>query len=413
MSKKTALLLICFLVQLSFAGSQTRMLDYYLQQGLKNSPQINEYHNQVQTSALDSLKILAAHKPQVNMIGQILVAPVVNGYGYDQAVTNSGNYEFLVGVSQNVFNKKTLAPQYANIRLQGQSASNTSVQAEHELKRNITSQYIIAYADIQRMEYAKNTLQLLQDESTYLKQLVERGVYKAFDYTTFLVTIQSQEISIMQEESQFRTDVFALNLLCGINDTTRPLLADPQLKGNPSVDVSSSRFLLSYRIDSLRISNQKYLTGANYRPRLSWFADGGVLSSQPSTLYKNFGTSFGLNFSLPLYDGKQKQFEFKKTDLAENTRSSYQQFFKSQFNEEIAAITHELSENEGLIRQTNKQLKLSEDQIRFGKQELNIGALPVSDFILAVKNYKEIKNSLQMLMIKQMLLSNELNYWNW
>jgi len=407
------ILLICSVLRLSSANGQTRTLDYYLEQALKNNPQLNDFRNQVQSTALDSLKIRAGRKPQVNMLGQVLIAPVVNGYGYDNTVTNSGNYELLVGVSQNVFNKNILAPQYENAHLQGLSAGNSAVQTEHELKRNITSQYIGVYSDILQIGFAKETMKLLDEESQYLKQLVEKGVYKAFDYTSFLMIRQSQEIAISQQEFQYRSDLYALNLICGITDTSRPALAAPPVQSSSTVGLSSSRFLNSFHIDSIQISNRKLLTGANYKPRLSWFADGGVLGSQPSVLYRNFGTSFGLNFSLPLYDGKQKQLEYKKMDLAENTRTSYQQFFKKQYTQEISAILTELDDNNALIGQVNKQLKLSEEQIRFGKTQLNIGALPISDFILAVKNYKEVKNNLQVLMIRQMLLTNEFNYWNW
>jgi outer membrane protein TolC len=413
MQKNCVVLLICFVLGFSAAEGQTRTLDYYLQQAAKNNPQLNDFRNQVKASSVDSLKIRAGRKPQVNMLGQILVAPVVNGYGYDNTITNSGNFELLVGVSQNVFNKNILAPYYENAHLQGQRAGNSSVQTEHELNRSITSQYINAYADILQIGFARETMKLLEDESDYLKQLVERGVYKAFDYTTFLMTKQSQEITISQQEFQFRSDLYALNLLCGIADTSRPVLTAPPVQSGSTIGISSSRFLNSFHTDSLQINNLKLMTGSNYKPKLSWFADGGVLGSQPALLYRNFGTSFGLNFSLPLYDGKKKQLEFKIIDLAENTRTSYQQFFKKQYTQEISAILTELEANNMLIAQVNKQVRLSEEQIRFGKTQLNIGALPMSDFILAVKNYKEVKNNLQVLMIRQMLLTNEFNYWNW
>jgi outer membrane protein TolC len=413
MTRKRFILFFCLILRLSSSEAQTQTLDYYLSQAIKNNPQLNDYRNQVKSSAFDSLKIRAGRKPQVNMLGQVLIAPVVNGYGYDNAVTNSGNYELLVGVNQYLFNKNILAPQFENIRLQGQSAGNSSVQTEHELKRTITSQYINAYADILQILYAKETLQLLGDESLYLKQLVDRGVYKAFDYTTFLMTVQSQEIALKQQELQYRSDIYALNLNCGITDTASPVLTAPPVQSSATVGLASSRFMNSFHIDSLQISNRKLLTGSAYKPKLSWFADGGILGSQPASLYRNFGTSFGLNFSLPIYDGKQKQLENKKIDLAENTRNNYEQYFKKQYTEEITAILAELKATTELTGQINKQLKLSEDQIRFGKTQLNIGALPISDFILALRNYKDIKNTMQVLLIKQMLLTNEFNYWNW
>jgi outer membrane protein TolC len=403
-----------FLLLPALSGTaQTGTLDYYLKQAFGNSPQLNDFRNQAQSSGFDSAKIRAGRKPQVNMLGQILVAPSGNGYGYDNAVTNSGNYELVVGVSQNLFTKNILAPQYESLSLQRQAAGNSGITAEHEQRRTITSQYIQAYADILQMEHAVTILRLLQEESSFLRILTEKGVYKPFDFTSFQVALQSQEIALKQQEFQYRTDLYALNLLCGINDTAAPRLAPPSISGTLQVGLASSRFLTAYRIDSLQISNRKLITGANYKAKLSWFADGGILGSQPAELYHNVGTSFGLNFSLPIYDGRQKQLEYKKIGIAENTRSSYESFFKKQYQQEILSVTAELSENDILISQTKKQLSLSEEQIQLGKNQLNIGALPVSDFILAIRTYNEIKNNLNQLQVKQLQLMNELNYWNW
>jgi len=392
---------------------QTGTLGYYLQQGLANSPQLNDYRNQAESSRYDSLKISATRKPQVNLLGQVMVAPVWNNYGYDNAVTNGGNYALQMGVSQNLLNKQILAPQYENLRLESQAAGNSGITTTHELSRSITAQYIQAYSDLLQLAHITTILQLLKDESGVLKLLEEKGIYKAFDYTTFQVALQAQEIALKQESYQYRSDVYALNMLCGINDTAVPTLAPPAIAGNALVGLSSSRFLTSYRIDSLQISNRKLLAGANYKPRLSWFADGGLLGSQPAELYRNFGTSFGLNFSLPIYDGKQKQLEFKKIGLAENVRSVYETFFKKQYQQQITALINALADNDQLILQTTQQLHLSEEQIDLGKNQLNRGTLPVSDFILALRTYNEIKTNLDQLKIRQLLLKNELNYWNW
>jgi len=402
-------LLFCSMV----AGAQTATLDDYIQKGIHINPQLNDYRNQIQSGQTDSLKINASRKPQINLVGQILVAPIINGYGYDQAVTNNGNYELLVGVSQNLFNKQILAPQYENIRLQNQSNGQASAKTEHDLRKDITALYIQAYADNLQVDHALATLRLLKEENLYLEKLVENGIYKPFDYSAFQVTLQAQEIIAAQQKFAYRSDIYALNLLCGINDTAIPVLTAPQIQPKQAVETRASLFMMTFHIDSLVINNRKLTTGANYKPKLSWFADGGILSSQPSTLYRNFGTSFGLNLSVPLYDGRQKNLEFKKISLAENTRSMYQSYFKTQFETQRESLLAELKGNTELIAQTNKQLKLTESQIELGKSQLNIGALPVSDFLLAIRSYREVQNSLSLLQIKQLQLINELNYWNW
>ncbi|MFI5151173.1 MAG: TolC family protein [Bacteroidia bacterium] len=398
---------------LSEGGAQSLSLEDYLKKGIQNSPQQNDFRNQIQTGRIDSLKINAARKPQINLLGQILIAPAIGGIGYDQAVTNTGNYELLAGISQNIFNRKILAPQYENIRLQNMGTDIAAFRNEHELRKEITTYYIQAYADNIQAGHALAMLKLLKEENLYLKQLTEKGIYKPFDYAAFQVSIKAQEIAVKQQMLSYRTDISALNTLCGITDTTLPVLVPPQLQPSQPVETNASLFLQSFRIDSLQLINRKLLAGANYKPKLNWFADAGILGSQPSTLYRNFGTSFGINLSVPLYDGHQKNLEFKKVGLAENTRSAYESFFKKQYNNQKSALMAELKLNAELMAQTGQQLTLTAEQIELGKNQLNIGALPVTDFLLAVRNYTEVRSFMSGLQIKQLQILNELNYWNW
>jgi outer membrane protein TolC len=394
-------------------SAQTGSLNDYIQKAITNNPQLNEYRNQIQVGQLDSVKINATRKPQINLLGQILIAPVIAGEGYDQAVTNSGNYELLAGISQNIFNRQILAPQYEQIRLQNLGSAQASQKTEHSLRKEITLQYIQAYSDHVQAGHALSILRLLKEENIYLKQLCEKGIYKPFDYAAFQVSIQAQEIIVKQQLLAYRSDINTLNLLCGIQDTTLPSLSPPQLQPNAFLEPSASLFFQSFHTDSLQLINRKLLAGSYYKPKLSWFADAGILGSQPSTLYRNFGTSFGINLSVPLYDGHQKNIELKKISLAENTRSSYESFFRKQYSAQKNALVTELKLNAELITQTGEQLTLTEKQIALGKTQLNIGALSVTDFLLALRSYAEVRNTLNQLQIRQLQTMNELNYWNW
>ncbi|MGZ4033741.1 MAG: TolC family protein, partial [Bacteroidia bacterium] len=363
-------------------------------------------------SSLDSVLINAQRKPQVSAIGQLLVAPTYNGWGYDGAVTNGGNYTGVASASQNIFAKKIYEPQYEAVSIAKQSISNTSKISEHDLKKGITDQYLVAYSSLTALTYTESTYKLLKDEELLLKNFVQQGVYKQTDYLSFEIAIQAQEIQMKQFKMQYRNDLRALNMICGINDTAYYVLTAPAIE--PKItERNNSPFLMQFKIDSLSITNQKKLVEANYRPRLSWFADAGFLGSNPALLYKNFGTSFGLNFSMPLYDGKQKKLQFQKLSISESTRTNYQQFFKNQYYQHTVQINMQLSENEQLSAQIQKQLASSETLITMSKQLLNKGELSVTDFILTIKNYIDIKNQLNQAQLTKLQLINELNYWNW
>jgi outer membrane protein TolC len=410
--RRNILFSLLFIFLFHSAVSQKQGLDSYIQQGLQNSPLLKDYQNQLQSSSIDSVLINAQRKPQVNALGQLLVAPAYNGWGYDGAVTNSGNYTGVVSVSQNIFTKKIYAPQYEAVSIEKQSITNTSKISEHDLRKGITDQYLAAYSSFNALTYTEATYKLLKEEEQLLKNFVQQGIYKQTDYLSFEIAIQSQEIQMKQFQMQYRNDLRQLNLICGINDTAYHILLAPTIEPKFS-DKNNSPFLMQFRIDSLTIKNQKNLVDANYRPRLSWFADAGFLGSNPALLYKNFGTSFGLNFSMPLYDGKQKKLQYQKFSINESTRTNYQQYFKNQYNQHTVQINMQLAENEQLTAQIQKQLSSSEMLINMSKQLLNKGELSVTDFIVTIKNYIDIKNQLNQTQLTKLQLMNELNYWNW
>ena len=412
MFRKILLLHLLFFISL-YGAAQSQNLDSYIRQGLQNSPLLKDYANQIQLSSIDSAILSAERKPQVNGIGMLLVDPTYNGFGYDAAVTNTGNYMAVANVSQSIFTKKIYQPKYEELILTKQSITNSSKISEHDLMKGITDQYITAYTTLNLISYTQTTYKLLKDEELLLQKFVQNGVYKQTDYLTFEIAIQSQEIQIKQLQIQYRNDLRMLNLICGINDTAYHILSNPDLQVSIPKVINDSPFLMQFKIDSIKITNQKYLVDSKYLPRLNWFADAGVLGSNPSLLYKNFGTSFGMNFSLPIYDGKQKKLQYQKLSINESTRTNYELFFKTQKNQHIDMVNKQLVENEQLSLQIKKQMAMSETLINASKELLNKGDLSMTDFIITIKNYIDIKSQLNQFEIQKLRLTNELNYWNW
>jgi len=87
--------------------AQDRTLEYYLKQGVSNNPVLKDLSNQIQTNRYDSLITRAAYLPQVNFNGYLMVAPVVNGWGYSDVITNGQEMVGTLNVNQQLFNKKT------------------------------------------------------------------------------------------------------------------------------------------------------------------------------------------------------------------------------------------------------------------------------------------------------------------
>ena len=173
---------------------------------------------------------------------------------------------------------------------------------------------------------------------------------------------------------------------------------------------SNSPLFQQFRIDSLINNNSKQVIKLNYTPVLGWFADAGVNSTDPLQTYRHFGFSFGLNFKMPIYDGKQRKFEMQKLSIKDNSRLNYEDFFKKQYNLKLIQISQKIDSYDKLTIQINKQLSSIESLMTLNKQQLNTGELSISDHILTVKNYIETKHQLSTLQVEKLQQINEWNY---
>ena len=188
---------------LAFTGTarcQSNTLDFYVGQALHNSPLLKDYQNQLLSGELDSAIVRAGYMPQVTGTSINTYAPVINGYGYDNAISNGGNFSTLVGVNKVLIGKKHLDAQYETIRLASQGISNTAKISEQDLKKSITAQYITAYGEQQQLNFNREVSGLLHKEDSLLKDLTERNVYRQTDYLAFLVTVKQQALLMKQLE---------------------------------------------------------------------------------------------------------------------------------------------------------------------------------------------------------------------
>lgn len=405
-------LIIIFMSDFALAHAQTHDLDYYLQRATSNSPLLKDYQNQISSGQIDSQLVRAANRPRVMANGQVAFYPVINGYGYDQAITNGGNYSGVITVTQPLYNKSILLPQYRQIRIQNLTVVNDEKISKLDLNKNITHQYLTAYAGLQQLQSNKEVYQLLLGQQDILKRLVQSGIYKETDYLTFLTTLQSQEVAVSELQLQYKVDLSMLNYLSGIKDTSTITLAEPSLILAYQAVRDSSVFFRQFALDSLHIRNQRSLLDAQYKPNVSWFADAGLNASKLNQAYHDFGASFGINLSIPVYDGKQRHLRYQQFKMAEETRRNYASFYHQQYDQQLAMLFQQLQGTGKLIQIIENKLKTLQLLIDVDKKLLNTGDLRITDYMLAINNYLTIKGNLNQAEINRYLVINQLNYWN-
>jgi hypothetical protein len=409
MERRFFLIIIFFGLTL-VAHNQSNNLDFYLSAGLKNSPLLNDYRNQINSGVTDSMLVNAATKPLVEAKSQLQYSPVYKNFGYDEVITDGGNYTAVMGVTQTIFNKRELNNKYRAIDIQKQLINNSSSISTSELKKIITEQYLISFTDLTDFQFNKSFLELFVKETEIIQQFVKSGVAKQTDYLSLLVEMQAQEIQVTQLKNQYRKDLTTLNKLCGLIDTTSYELSEPQLKINGIPDITKTPSYIQFKIDSLRIENEKSAIDIRYKPKVNWFADAGFLTSKALSFYKNFGYSAGIGLNIPVYDGKQKSIEKQKLEFNENTRQGYQNNYKNQYFQQIQQLNDELKSLNETTTQLKKQLITSDQLVKALKNQLEAGIIQMTEYINAIKSYKSITRNLNLTDNQKLQVINEMNF---
>lgn len=399
-----------FFAILIFNTSQAQSLDSFINSALKNSPLLYDLNNQRISGRLDSLLLIASFKPQVNQLTQAAHYPSGSGWGYDEAITNGGNYSALVNITQPLFTNKRINGQLQTIDLLNQTLKLNAKITVLDLKKSITAQYLTAYTDFTQYNFNKSVLQLLTDEQTTIKALVDKGVYLVTDYMNLQILIKAQGITISQSFIQLKNDMALLNLLCGITGQGEINLIKPELNPQNNVNPENSPVYAQFRIDSLKNINSRQIIDLNYRPKINIFADGGFNAIAPANVPHNLGLSAGINFTVPIYDGKQRKLQYNKIDLAENTRIYYRRYYSSQYKIQFDQLNNQLVMTDHLLAEIKSQLTDQERLIELYRLELEKGIVRFLDFITVFNNYTATKITYLVTEMNRLQIINQLNY---
>jgi outer membrane protein TolC len=407
--KRYLFLLSFFFIEL-ISLSQTRNLEYFINEGLQNSPLLNDLQNQLNSTLIDSLIIRAQRKPQIEGQSQLLYSPFNDHFGYDEVITDGGNYQIAGYVSQNIFNRKIIENKYKTIDNQRQGISLNKKITLAELKRLITGLYLESYSVYSDLAFNSSFLELMKGQNQVINQFVKAGIFSQSDYLSLLVETQGQEIIISQLRNLYEKNIRLLNEACGIVDTAHLELMLPEIKPTETNIASDYLFLKQFTIDSLQIINERTALGLRYKPSVNWFADAGILTSKPETFYRHFGASAGVSLSIPIFDGQQKKLEDQKLSIRENTRSFNNISSRKQYDQQYLRLKGELQGIKEIRSQLAGQLLISDQLVKSLKSQLEQGIAKMTDYLNALRNYRSINHTLNMTDIEMLSIINEMNY---
>lgn len=378
---------------------------------LENSPLLNDLNNQITLAKIDSLKYQATYGFIISADANAMYSPTINGWGYDNTLTNGRNLFAGFRVSKEIANKN-----FSKARLNTFNATIDQITAQKNisvlsLKRQITDQYIATYASEQKLKLTAEILSLLNEEDLVLKKLTQAAVFKQTDYLAFKVTLQQNELNLQQQKAEWKNNYALLNLICGKVDTNFTPLAPLEIPANiPITNFGESVYTQAFTADKLKIENQRAVVTYSYKPKFNVFSDAGYQSALNLTAYKNFGWAIGLGLTIPIYDGHQKKMLLQQNELELKTREKYLKQQETQYQQFTLQTEVQIDQYKKMLETAKQQLRYAKTLVEANAKQLPTGDVRIVDFILSITNYMSLKTNIIQYQQTVDTLQNQLQY---
>lgn len=401
-------------------------LDFFVNKAYTNSPVLKDYRNLGLINSLQSqLDMAESSAFKVSLTANYLFAPFFNNngkllstnpdpkaIGYDAGITNGGLYSAQINLDKNIFNGGLLdALQQQRIAL-GKSYENKTLEEKHALKKEVTDQYLNTLQQLMLYNLSARITGNLQDQLKITGELVKSGYARARDYLLLKVELKSQQINLDETWQNYKNGIFQLYAICGISDTQTVKIDSVNLEKN-NAGYRDSNFLTRYYLDSLNTAGRQKIFETKYKPQVELFFNAGLNAVEIDNILRKFGLSAGINFSLPLLDGGQKDITRQQTIIAEKSLADYKNYVSNN-------ITAQLKKSEEKISSLKKNLNSMELQaedylnlISISKKQLQNGNLSMIEYLSLLKNYIDLQKGLINTRISYQMEINNYNYWNW
>lgn len=409
--------------------AQQHDLNFYLEQAKANSPLINKSRNENKIVSLDLQQInRILMKPEINVVSGVTFAPIIShdnnvnrfqlvtggatSYnGYDLALTDGGSYQAIVSLRQPLLSGSKYRTYAGKADISGQINENNIALTIHEIEQLVGYQYILCIKSLKQSENSLSILNAIEAQLKILQKLVENAIYTQADLIILQIEIQDLVSDYRSFLAEYKTNLYDLNLICGIRDTSRIILQDMEVLPAPEY-TGKSNFLKSYILDSLGLIADQSIYELKYKPQLDLFADAGLMASYIPYLTR-FGFSTGITFSWNIFDGHQRNIEKQKSAINIRNLEFEKQNLMTQNYISRNKILNQLTDvDEKLIlreKQTGQYKKLYDTYTR----ELATGEASVMDFKNLLRDISAKKEEILILKMERRLLINSYNYLNY
>jgi outer membrane protein TolC len=419
---KCGLILILFPFNLIFGQTN---LNYFINQAINNSPVINNYNNLGLINNLQKQLDEAQNSAfKVYLTGNYLFAPYFNNnghlvttnpspeaIGYDVSITNGGQYSALLNVDKNIFNGGLLDALQRQRNIEGKTYKNKTEEEEHSLRKQVTDQYLNTYQSLELYNISKEILTNMKNQLNITGHLVTKGLAKVQDYMLLKVETRTQQINLNQIWQDYKNGLSQLYSLCGISDTGTVMLDSVSL--TLSQRPGHSEFLTQYYLDSLNTAAQQKVFETKYLPQVDLFFNTGLNAVEIDHIQRRFGLSAGVNFSLPILDGGQKDITRQQSIISEKINNDFKNYAFRNIYIQRKNAENRINSLEKNLEEYGKQSGDYKKLLNISLDQLQQGNLSMIEYLTELRNYIDFEKNYISAQINYQLEISNYNYWNW
>lgn len=403
-------------------------LQNYIEFAEQNSPLLQKQENNKKIIDLDLKQFNAIYKsPNINLNSNAIFSPIISKdgntnklewvssgssdyLGYDLGASNGGQFQAMISVNQSLFTHKYIAAQQNKADILQERNSNVTQLTKAELKQVVTHQYILCVQSQKQKQNTQHTIQLLMEQIQQMREFVNTGIYKLIDLKLLEIELGNNQIEEERLNGLYLDNFNALNLLCGINDTTIFDLDEISLGLNSPVQ-KPSLFTKQFRLDSLSVEAEQNIFNLQYLPQVSVFGDAGLNATYQPTLNR-MGFSVGIALKWNLFDGHQRKINDEKTIIQLSNIDTDRKYFENQNDIRKKNILIQIANLDKQLGLIDRQLSEYENLLELYQIEIKEGLISVLELKTLIREIsvkQQIKTNT--LMAKEILI-NSYNYWN-
>ncbi|MFD1550769.1 TolC family protein [Putridiphycobacter roseus] len=423
---KSIVIILLFMLYTVNSLSQSTLNDFIVKSKW-NSPAISEIKNLIKIKEIQSKLIDVQNKAStVSFTSDLYFSPYFNNkeqlisisnspdqtaVGYDINVSNGGLYSTQLNITKNLLNNRLVENlQFQNyLQIGGDKLNHKLVQ--HNLEKQITDSYILAYQIQMQDEFLSNELLEIQKRIDLVEILTQKGIVQESDLLLLQLEQSSKQTARLQIKANFNN---ALNQLYNLSNLA---YADSTYLVTPIIPLNSIKDTLyldeKYKNDSLLIEANTHVFNNQYKPQLNLYANTGVNSADIKHINHHFGISGGIRLSIPIYDGGQKNIFSQQQHLYQENLMRAKKSDKIKLNNNLNSLQNQIDQTKKNIEALDAQLVIQQKIRNLYQIKLTKGQVSIVDFLNISRDFRQTQFLKIQIQTNLWLLYSQFNYINW